>query len=119
MSPPKPHALECFAIAAPGLEPLVATEVRGLAALPVGEGGGAFLLDRIRAVRGGVEFRADHAGLAAVQLRARIASRVLVRLATFRAAGDVPEVAALSLGRGGGARRGGGDARGRRGVDGR
>ncbi len=66
-------ALACFAIAAPGLEPLVARE---LGALPV---------RGVREVVGGVEFTADAAGLAAAHLRLRIASRVLVRLASFTA----------------------------------
>lgn len=66
-------ALACFAIAAPGLEPLVARE---LGALPV---------RGVREVVGGVEFTADAAGLAAAQLRLRTASRVLVRLASFKA----------------------------------
>jgi len=65
--------LDCFAIAAPGLEPLVARE---LEALPVHDA---------RVVAGGVEFRADAPGLAAVQVRIRTASRVVVRLARFRA----------------------------------
>lgn len=64
---------DCFAIAAPGLETLVAHE---LATLGVADA---------RAVPGGVEFRADAARLAAVQLRTRTASRVIVRLATFKA----------------------------------
>lgn len=38
-----------------------------------------------RELPGGVEFRTDAAGLAALQLRVRTASRVVVRLATFRA----------------------------------
>lgn len=66
-------ALACFAIAAPGLEPLVARE---LGALPV---------RGVCEVVGGVEFTADAAGLAAAQLRLRTASRVLVRFASFKA----------------------------------
>ena len=64
---------DCFAIAAPGLETLVAHE---LATLGVADA---------KPVPGGVEFRADAARLAAVQLRTRTANRVIVRLATFKA----------------------------------
>lgn len=64
---------DCFAIAAPGLEPLVARE---LAALGIAEP---------RVIAGGVEFRADDALLATVHLQLRVASRVLVRMAVFRA----------------------------------
>lgn len=73
---PTPRAAttyDCFAIAAPGLETLVAHE---LATLGVTDA---------KAVPGGVEFRADAARLAAVQLRTRTASRLIVRLATFKA----------------------------------
>lgn len=64
---------ECFAIAAPGLEALVAHELHALG-----------VTDAV-AVPGGVEFRADAARLAFVQLRTRTATRVIVRLARFRA----------------------------------
>lgn len=64
---------DCFAIAAPGLETLVAHELTTLGVA------GA------KAVTGGVEFKADAAHLASVQLRTRTASRVIVRLAQFRA----------------------------------
>lgn len=64
---------ECWAIAAPGLEQLVAGELRAL-----GFGDAS-------ASPGGVSFTGDAAGLARAQLELRVASRVLVRLATFRA----------------------------------
>lgn len=64
---------DCFAIAAPGLETLVAHELATLG------------VPGAKAVTGGVEFKADAARLAHVQLRTRTASRVIVRLATFRA----------------------------------
>ncbi len=64
---------DCFAIAAPGLETLVAHELVTLG------------LADAKPVPGGVEFRADAARLASVQLRTRTASRVIVRLATFKA----------------------------------
>jgi putative N6-adenine-specific DNA methylase len=69
--------LECFAVAAPGLESLVAAELRALGELPsvaVGE-----------TEPGGVSFRADRAGLYAANLHLRIASRVLVRIGAFHA----------------------------------
>lgn len=64
---------DCFAIAAPGLEPLVAREL-------------ALLGLRGDVVTGGVTFRATSEQLYAANLWLRIASRVIVRLATFRAA---------------------------------
>ncbi|HZS62104.1 MAG TPA: class I SAM-dependent RNA methyltransferase [Gemmatimonadaceae bacterium] len=64
---------QCFAIAAPGLEPLV---VRELDALGV----------RGDAVPGGVTFHATSEQLYTANLWLRVASRVIVRLATFRAA---------------------------------
>lgn len=64
---------DCFAIAAPGLETLVAHELTTLGVAAA------------KAVPGGVEFTADAAHLASVQLRTRTASRVIVRLAQFRA----------------------------------
>ena len=69
--------LECFAVAAPGLEPLVAAELRALGELhPVAVG---------ETELGGVSFRAGRAGLYAANLHLRIASRVLVRIGTFHA----------------------------------
>jgi putative N6-adenine-specific DNA methylase len=69
--------LECFAAAAPGLEPLVAAELRGLGELqPVAVG---------EIEPGGVSFRAGRAGLYAANLHLRITSRVLVRIGTFHA----------------------------------
>ena len=64
---------DCFAIAAPGLETLVAHELTMLGVAAA------------KAITGGVEFKADAAHLASVQLRTRTASRVIVRLAQFRA----------------------------------
>ena len=65
-------ALTCFAIAPPGLEAVVAGELRGLGAVPV-------------VTQGGVEFEADTRLLYDANLRLRVASRVLVRSARFRA----------------------------------
>jgi len=64
---------EAFAVAAPGLEELVASELR---ALGVGEP---------RVVDGGVEFSASRQTLYEANLHLRVASRVLIRLAQFRA----------------------------------
>ncbi|MFM8910195.1 MAG: THUMP domain-containing protein, partial [Gemmatimonadota bacterium] len=63
---------DAFAIAALGLEPLLAAELTELGI-------------RTTVVPGGVEFRADEATLARVNLHSRLASRVLLRLARFRA----------------------------------
>jgi putative N6-adenine-specific DNA methylase len=69
--------LECFAVAAPGLEPLVVAELQALGELqPVAVG---------EAELGGVSVRADRAGLYAANLHLRIASRVLVRIGAFHA----------------------------------
>jgi putative N6-adenine-specific DNA methylase len=69
--------LECFAAAAPGLESLVAAELRAvgeLQSVAVGE-----------TEPGGVSFRTDRAGVYAANLHLRIASRVLVRIGAFHA----------------------------------
>jgi putative N6-adenine-specific DNA methylase len=71
--------LECFAVAAPGLEPLVAAELRALSGLRVG------VIVPGDSEPGGVGFGADRSGLYAANLHLRIASRVLVRIATFHA----------------------------------
>ncbi|MEX2182480.1 MAG: THUMP domain-containing protein [Gemmatimonadaceae bacterium] len=64
---------DAWAVAAPGLEPLVAAELRQLG------------VSRIAPETGGVSFRCDALGLARAQLSLRVASRVVVRLASFRA----------------------------------
>lgn len=64
---------DAWAIAAPGLEPLLERELRGLGFADAS------------ASPGGVRFASDAAGLAAANLRSRLASRIVVRLATFRA----------------------------------
>jgi putative N6-adenine-specific DNA methylase len=66
------HTLECFAVAAPGVEPVTAGELAAL-----GLGG---IVEP-----GGVTFRATLAGVMEANLRLRTASRVLVRVARFRA----------------------------------
>jgi putative N6-adenine-specific DNA methylase len=71
---PEPASFEGFAIAAPGLEPIVAAELATLRARAA------------RVVDGGVEFRGDHRLLYAANLHLRVASRVIVRIGRFRAA---------------------------------
>ncbi len=73
MKPSKPARRECYAIVAPGLEQLAAAELRSIGFTP-----GAI-------EPGGVEFTADDAGVFAANLRLRTASRVIVRMAEFRA----------------------------------
>jgi putative N6-adenine-specific DNA methylase len=73
------RVLDCFAVAAPGLEPLVAAELRALA------DGDAGSVAPGEMEPGGVGFRADPTGLYAANLHLRIASRVLVRVGTFHA----------------------------------
>jgi len=70
--------LACFAVAAPGLEPLVVDELRAL-------GAGQTLQVR-KPEPGGVGFQTDQAGLYAANLHLRVASRVLVRVGSFHAA---------------------------------
>jgi putative N6-adenine-specific DNA methylase len=64
---------EAFAVAAPGLEPIVANELNQLG------------IAGTTAVDGGVEFNASPSQLYAANLNLRAASRVLVRLAEFKA----------------------------------
>ncbi|MFI5244335.1 MAG: class I SAM-dependent RNA methyltransferase, partial [Gemmatimonadales bacterium] len=64
---------ECWAIVAPGMEALATSELRALGLQP-----GA-------AAEGGVAFDATDAGLFAANLWLRTASRVIVRVAEFRA----------------------------------
>jgi putative N6-adenine-specific DNA methylase len=60
-------------VAAPGLEPLVQSELRALGFADA------------TASTGGARFACDGAGLARANIEVRIASRIVVRLATFRA----------------------------------
>src|ERR1051325_2744900 len=62
----------CFAIAAPGLEPLVARELQSLGEQP-------------RVESGGVSWSGDARSLMRANLWLRTASRVIVRVASFRA----------------------------------
>jgi putative N6-adenine-specific DNA methylase len=70
--------LACFAVVAPGLESLVADELRALAAVQP--------LRVEDSEAGGVAFKADRAGLYAANLHLRVATRVLVRVGSFHAA---------------------------------
>ncbi len=67
--------VDAFVVAAPGLEPLVLAETRRLGVRPA------------RAVTGGVECNVTWPQLWGLNLRSRLASRVLVRVAQFRADG--------------------------------
>jgi putative N6-adenine-specific DNA methylase len=68
-----------FAVAAPGLEPFTAQELRLLDLEPVPE-------------PGGVVFKGDLAGLYRTNLHLRTASRILARLGNFFRATDFPEL---------------------------
>ncbi len=69
-----PVALDCFAVAAPGLSPIVASELDGLG------------LATNQPSDAGVAFQASPSQLYLANLNLRVASRILVRLATFHAA---------------------------------
>jgi len=71
--------LACFAVVAPGLEPLVIEELRRLPVSP------PLVVDPPE--RGGVGFRTHVSGLYAANLHLRIATRVLVRVGSFHASG--------------------------------
>ena len=73
MTAAKQRGRDCYAIVAPGLEQLAAAELRAIGIEP-GE-----------IEPGGVAFRADDVGLFEANLRMRTASRVIVRIAEFRA----------------------------------
>jgi putative N6-adenine-specific DNA methylase len=73
VKPAKKSGRDCYAIVAPGLEQLAASELRAIGVAP-GE-----------MEPGGVAFRADDAGIFEVNLRLRTVSRVIVRVAQFRA----------------------------------
>ncbi len=70
--------LACFAVAPPGLESLVAEELRTLQRIH------PLTLDAPEL--GGVSFLTDMPGLYGANLHLRIASRVLVRIGSFHAA---------------------------------
>lgn len=64
---------EAWAVAAPGLEPLLEQEIRALG------------FSDAAASTGGVRFSCDSRGLALANLQSRLASRIVVRLAEFKA----------------------------------
>lgn len=64
--------MDCFAIAAPGLEPLLEAELKELSI-------------KCKAVPGGVEWKGSESSIAIANLWSRIASRVVVRIGEFRA----------------------------------
>ena len=74
MTAAKEARRDCYAVVAPGLELLAAAELRSIGIEP-----------GVDAEPGGVEFRANDAELFEANLRLRTASRVIVRIAEFRA----------------------------------
>jgi putative N6-adenine-specific DNA methylase len=64
--------MKCFAIAAPGLEPLLEQELTGLSI-------------KCQAVPGGVEWTGSESSIAIANLWSRLATRVVVRIGEFRA----------------------------------
>jgi len=64
--------LACYAVVAPGLEAIAADELQELAA------------HDIEAGEGGVSFRTTMDGLFRINLRSRVCTRILIRLASFR-----------------------------------
>jgi putative N6-adenine-specific DNA methylase len=64
--------MDCFAICAPGLEPLLEAELTELSI-------------KCKAVPGGVEWTGSESSIAIANLWSRLASRVVVRIAEFRA----------------------------------
>lgn len=68
----RPAADQFFAVASPGLEAIVAAEIQALGVAP-------------RIVTGGVEFEGDARVLYRANLELRVASRVIMRIASFRA----------------------------------
>lgn len=92
VNPAKAHPLpqdsepaHFFAVTSPGLESLVAGELRRLDYLPGATTGAT--TDHSNELEGGVEFSGDIRALYRANLRLRTASRVLVRLGEFRAVG--------------------------------
>lgn len=71
---PEPAPLTAFAVTAPGLEPVLAAELEALGLRPHDQ------------EPGGLEFEATPSGIMRANLALRTASRVLVRVAAFRAA---------------------------------
>jgi putative N6-adenine-specific DNA methylase len=65
--------LNCYAVVVPGLEAIAADELNALAAHDV------------QVAEGGVSFSASMDGLFRINLRSRICTRILIRLASFRA----------------------------------
>ncbi len=65
--------LNCYAVVVPGLEAIAADELNALAAHDV------------QVAEGGVSFSASMDGLFRINLRSRVCTRILIRLASFRA----------------------------------
>jgi putative N6-adenine-specific DNA methylase len=83
MTSRKTAGRDCYAVVAPGLERLAAAELRAMGLVPRERGtGGSAAAD---AETGGVAFTASDEELFEANLRLRTASRVIVRVAEFRA----------------------------------
>ena len=72
---------DCYAVVAPGLERLAAAELRSIGIEPGGGGAGA----ATAADAGGIAFAATDERLFDANLRLRTVSRIIVRVAEFRA----------------------------------
>ena len=72
-APAAPSSYDAWAVAAPGVEPLLESELRAIGFADA------------TASPGGVSFTCDALGLARANLHSRLASRIVVRLAEFRA----------------------------------
>lgn len=68
-----PAGYDAWAVAAPGVEPLLEAELRSLGFVDA------------KVSTGGVQFSCDAQGLARANLQSRLASRIVVRLAAFKA----------------------------------
>ena len=86
MTAPKELRRDCYAVVAPGLELLAAAELRSIGIVAVVRGAvGAVRAAGAASESGGVAFRATDTELFEANLRLRTASRVIVRIAEFRA----------------------------------
>ncbi|HEX7545173.1 MAG TPA: THUMP domain-containing protein [Gemmatimonadaceae bacterium] len=85
MTSRKQGGRDCYAVVAPGLERLAAAELRAIGIAPRERGSGGTGGGGADAEAGGVAFAASDEQLFEANLRLRTASRVIVRVAEFRA----------------------------------
>jgi putative N6-adenine-specific DNA methylase len=83
MTSRKQGGRDCYAVVAPGLQRLAAAELRAIGITPIGRGTGGVASAASDA--GGVAFTANDEQLFGANLRLRTVSRVIVRIAEFRA----------------------------------